>query len=286
MRLTVKRSGLYFLLVLLVGTVALSSPVPLAQQTSDAALPELSRAEMENFLLTAKIVKQRSLSVGITGSERATLTDGRLTHDAHIQTVDVWKFSYTTSRGTELNFRDSYKYNIAAYRLDKLLDLRMVPVSVERKVGGKTAAVTWWVDDMLMMERDRFLKKIQPPELTSWNDQMYQVRAFNALIYNTDPNLGNVLITKDWKLWMVDFTRAFRLYKKLKDTKGLVRIDRRFYNGLRALTEDILTQELRPLLTNSEVKGLLARRDLLLEFFHREIAKRGEGAVICDMPGH
>ena len=285
MRLTVKRSGLYFLLVLLVGTVALSSPVPLAQQTSDATLPELSRAEMENFLLTAKIVERRSLSIGITGSERATLTDGRLTHDAHIQTVDVWKLSYTTSQGTELNFRDSYTYNIAAYRLDKLLDLRMVPVSVERKVGGETAAVTWWVDDVLMMERDRFLKKIQPPELTSWNDQMYQVRAFNALVYNTDPNLGNVLITKDWKLWMVDFTRAFRLYKKLKDPKGLVRIDRRFYNGLRALTEDILTQELRPLLTNLEVKGLLARRDLLLEFFHREIAKRGEAAVFRDMPG-
>ena len=286
MRLTVKRSGLYFLLVLLVDTVALSSPVPLAQKTSDATLPELSRAEMENFLLTAEVVERRSLSVGITGSERATLTDGRLTHDAHIQTVDVWKLSYTTSQGTELNFRDSYTYNIAAYRLDKLLDLRMVPVSVERKVGGETAAVTWWVDDVLMMERDRFLKKIQPPELTSWNDQMYQVRAFNALVYNTDPNLGNVLITKDWKLWMVDFTRAFRWYKKLKDPKGLVRIDRRFYNGLRALTEDILTRELRPLLTNLEVKGLLARRDLLLEFFHREIAKRGEAAVIRDMPGH
>ena len=56
--------------------------------------------------------------------------------------------------------------------------------------------------------------------------------------------------------------------------------------GLRALTEDILTQELRPLLTNWEVKGLLARRDLLLEFFHREIAKRGEAAVIRDMSGH
>ena len=116
-----------------VGPVVPSAP---HATTSDAALPELSRAEMENFLLTAKIVKRRSLSVGITGSERATLTDGRLTHDAHIQTVDVWKLSYPTSQGTELNFRDSYTYNIAAYRLDKLLGLHMVPVSVERKVGG------------------------------------------------------------------------------------------------------------------------------------------------------
>ena len=170
--------------------------------------------------------------------------------------------------------------------LDPLGQQRVGAGGPHAEIVSRTAAVTWWVDDVLMMERDRILKKIQSPELTSWNDQMYQVRAFNALIYNTDPNLGNVLITKDWKLWMVDFTRAFRLYKKLKDPKGLVRIDRRFYNGLRALTEDILTQELRPLLTNPEVKGLLARRDLLLEFFHREIAKRGEAAVIRDMPAH
>ena len=46
--------------------------------------------------------------------------------------------------GTETNFKDSYLFNVAGYRLAHLLGLN-VPVSVHRKVDGKDAAVTWWV---------------------------------------------------------------------------------------------------------------------------------------------
>ena len=148
--------------------------------------------------------------MGVTNSQRATLDDGQRKHDAHIQTVDISKNSFQTLRGTELNFRDSYKFNMAAYELDKLLDLNMVPVSVERKVGGQQAAVTWWVDDAMMTELDRQKKKAQSPDLPSWNKQMYVCRVFDQLIYNTDRNLGNLVITKDWNIWMIDHTRAFR----------------------------------------------------------------------------
>lgn len=252
---------------------------------ADSTKPQLTREEKEEFLRTAEIIRIRHISTGITNSQRATLTDGRITHDAHVQTVDIFKPTYTTARGTQLNFRDSYKYNIAAYRLDKLLNLNMVPVSVERKVRGDTAAVTWWVDDVLMMEKERYTKDIQPPDRARWNDQIYMVRAFNRLIYNTDPNLGNFLITKDWDIWMVDFTRAFRLFKKLEKTDGLVRISRTFYEGLRNLTEEEVMSELRPYLRKSEAKALLARRDHLLEYFDKRIARLGEEAVIFDKPG-
>ena len=94
-----------------------------------------SRAEMEQFLLNAEVVQKKSLGTGITNSEKAVLSDGKLQHEAHIQSIDVQNNSFTSSRGTELNFKDSYKFNIAAYRLDKIMDLNMIPVSVERKVG-------------------------------------------------------------------------------------------------------------------------------------------------------
>ena len=151
---------------------------------------KLTDAEKEEFLRTAKVVKRRKVPVGVTHPERATLSDGRLTHDAHIQTVDIHKAQYQTPTGMEINFRDSYKYNIAAYKLDRLLGLNMVPVSVERKVAGDSAAVTWWFDDIMMMDKERYTKKIQVPaaKRASWNDQMYQVRVFNELIYNTDPH--------------------------------------------------------------------------------------------------
>ena len=237
---------------------------------------------------TAKVVKRRKVPVGVTHPERATLSDGRLTHDAHIQTVDIFKAKYQTTSGMEINFRDSYKYNIAAYKLDRLLGLNMVPVSVERKVAGDSAAVTWWFDDIMMMDKERYTKKIQvpPAKRVSWNDQMYQVRIFNELIYNSDPNLGNVLITDDWNIRIVDFSRGFRTRKDLRSPANLVRCDRRIYNALRELDEETLKRELGPYLRKSEIKGLLARREKIVKFFDQKIAKRGEATVICDKSGH
>ena len=50
---------------------------------------------------------------------------------------------------------------------------------------------------------------------------MYKIRVFDQLVYDTDPNLTNVLIGEDWKIWRIDFSRAFRLDKNLKKPEGL-----------------------------------------------------------------
>ena len=87
-------------------------------------------AEIESFLRQAKVGKTRGTGKGVTDSIRATMSDGRLTHDAHIQTIDEYKREFRTQKGTELDFRDSWMFNVAAYKLDRLLGLNMVPVSV------------------------------------------------------------------------------------------------------------------------------------------------------------
>jgi hypothetical protein len=244
----------------------------------------LTRQQMEDFLRTAKIIETKRTAVGITGSLRAKMTDGTITHDAHIQSIDEAKQTFQTQRGTEINFRDSWKYNIAAYRLDKLLDLNMIPVSIERNVAGVgRAAVTWWVDDVLMDEVTRHKKKIDPPNQMDWNRQMYIVRVFDQLIYNTDRNLQNLLMTKDWRLWMIDHTRAFRLHKGLKDSKNLVQCDRRLLDALKRLDHEALERDCKPYLTQPEINGMLARRDLIVKFFEEQIAKRGETAVLYDV---
>ncbi len=148
-------------------------------------------------LLTASLLGMASLPT----KANAATTTARLTDaekEEFLRTAKVVE-SRKAPAGLELNFRDSYKYNVAAYKLDRLLGLNMVPVSVERKVAGDLAAVTWWCDNIMMMDKERYSKKIQTPmaKRVSWNDQMYQVRIFNELIYNTDANLGNVLITND-----------------------------------------------------------------------------------------
>src|SRR5258706_11264303 len=182
---------------------------------------KLSYDQMEQFLQTAKIVSIKDLSIGVTHSQKAKMSDGAITHDAHVQYIDEAKTVFQGDRGTEMNFRDTWKFNVAGDRLGRILDLDMIPTSVERKVNGKPAAVTWWIDNS-MMEVDRIKKKLEAPDKDAWNREMYIVRVFDQLIYNTDSNLQNLLIDQDWHLWMIDHTRAFRLYLTLREKKDLV----------------------------------------------------------------
>ena len=265
---------------LLLWTLALASVVG-AQESAPTS--ELSREEQERFLLAADIVDLREIGIGITGSRRATLSDGRFTHDAHVQTVDISMQKFTAGAKSELNFRDFWGFNVAAYRLDKLLDLNMVPVSVEREIEGERASLTWWVDRVLMGMADYQRDRPEPPNLTAFDDQRRTAWAFQQLILNRDPNLGNSAIDEDWKLWIFDFTRAFRQWKKLDDVKILTRVDRRFYENLRNLDLAAVEREIGPYLKGSELKGLFARRERLLDHFEKKIKKHGEAVVLIDL---
>jgi hypothetical protein len=243
--------------------------------------PKLTEEQKIEFLLHAKVVDSHQLGVGITHPWRLTLSDGTLTHDAAFQSVNESKSAMQLADGrTELNFRDSYYYNIAARELAKHLGLDdMVPVTVERKWQGHGGSLSWWVP-WWKMELDRVKEKLQPPDAEAWNKQMYKVRVFDQLIYDTDPNLGNVLITEDWKVWRIDFTRAFRQSHDLQKPKDLVQCDRQLLDKLRQLSYDEVLDKTKAYLTKSEVKAVMARRDKLVAYFEKLIAQKGEGAVL------
>ncbi len=242
-------------------------------------------ARIEQFLIEARVLSTRPISQGVTNSLRATLHDGAVTHDAQIQSIDVVHRSFQTSAGYELDFRDSYKFNIAAYRLSRLLGLDAVPVSVERRFDGKRGAMTWWIDDVLMTEKLRHQRKIEPPNTTEWNQQIHRVRVFDQLIYNVDRNLGNLIITTNWKVWMIDHTRAFRTHKKLSKPEQLLRCDRALLAALRTLNLKETASSVRGYLTKPEVRALLARRDRILSHFEERIERLGEEQVLFDYGG-
>jgi hypothetical protein len=239
--------------------------------------------QMEEFLHQAKMGQQRGIPKGVTLPKRSTLEFKNLLHDASIQTIDESKPSYQTQLGTELNFRDSWKYNVAGYEIAKILGLNMIPPYVERKVGGTTGSLSWWVDDT-MMDVDRFKNKMEPPDKESWNKQMYAVRVFHELIYDTDPNLTNILISKDWQIWMIDCSRAFRANKALREPKNLVQCDRKLLAKLRKLDKEVLTEKLSRWLTKAEVDGLVSRAAKIVQYFDNEVTAKGESAVLYDFP--
>ena len=254
----------------------------LALQFSVAAdEPTLNKEQMRHFLLTAKVVQKKQSSKGVTSPWRLTLSDGTLTHDASFQAVDEHKIGMKFASGSgELNFVDSYKYNIAAYALAELLGMEdMLPVTVERKWNGNPGSLTWWLP-VQMDEVERHKRKLQAPDPDAWNNQMYKIRVFDELVYDTDPNLTNVLIGNDWKLYRVDFTRAFRQFKDLKEPKNLVRCDRKLLDKLKALDGNELTQKTKGYLNKDEIKALMARRDKIVAYYQKLVAEKGESEVL------
>ena len=245
---------------------------------------QLTDAQKEDFLLNAKVSGISRTSVGITQPLRATLTDGNITHDASIQRIDESAAVKQLPTGTEINFRDYWGFNVAAYQLDRLLGLGMAPVTVARKYRRSSASFAWWVDDVAMMELDRYQKNLVPPDLDAWNRQMARVRVFNQLTYNTDPNLGNVLIDKNWKIWIIDYTRAFRIHGHLLKPEGLTVIDRKLLDAMRAMTPDSVKAAMGNTLTRREQRALLERRDKIVQLFSYKIAAQGADAVLYDEP--
>jgi hypothetical protein len=234
---------------------------------SALAQPTLTEEQQEAFLKNARVVRTRSASKGVTNTLRATLSDGTVTHDASIQTIDESMQVFQSKQGVEFNFKDSWRFNVAAYRLNRVLQIGRIPVSVERGHNGKSGAFTWWVDDVLMDEGERLKTKASVPDTDAWNRQMWHVRIFDQLIYNVDRNLGNLLIDKAWAVWMIDHSRAFRLIDTVRSPKDLRKIERGAFDRLKALDAASLKTVMGSYLTPEEQKRLLIRRDAIVKIF-------------------
>jgi hypothetical protein len=240
-----------------------------------------TRGEREALLSKGRIL---ATPQGATGAvRRVTVEDGSRRHDAAVETAD----------GTDPTTRN-YRFNVAAYELDKALGLGLVSPSVARVVDGRPASLTWWVDDVAMSEQERRRKKVEPPDVEKWNRQMEAVRVFDELISNTYRDVSpplylnsvwdNLLITSDWTVWIIDHTAAFRVRKRLEYPETLTRCDRTVLGTLRGLTRERVQRLLGLYLSAEQLDALEIRRQLLVKHFDDRIASKGEAAVLYDLP--
>jgi hypothetical protein len=264
-----------------VGTAVLA--VALAHVSAAQAGLPLAGEAAETFLRTARVLGMKPIGTGITHPSKAALTDGARTLNGVWKTIDESRPGVTTfERGTfEVDFRDSYKFEIAAYELDRLLGLDLVPPTVEREIGGHKGSLQLWVEDA-MTEWDRQKRKVRAPDPERWNEQMFKVRLLHQLTYNTDRgNIRNVLVDSDFRIYAIDHSRAFRRHRELPGgQKDLTRFSRAALDRLRALNGPLLEQKLGAWLERPELEALLARRDRILALAEQRVRERGEAAVL------
>ncbi len=260
---------------MLLGALLASAPAAWAQG------PALSTPQIREFLRTADVIAAEQSSIGVTQTWRLTLSDGTLTHDASFQSVDQRKAVARLGRSREINFVDSYRYNIAAYQLAELIGVgHMIPVTVERAWNGRPGALSWWIDDVMFDEATRLEERRRPDDVAAWSVQLGRMQVFAELVHDTDRNKTNMLYTRDWTIFMIDFSRAFRVWDELQRPNDLFRIERPFFERLKTLSAAEVKRATGPHLTDGEVDGVLKRRDRLIDHFQQLIGQRGEQVVL------
>jgi hypothetical protein len=250
-------TGLLFLL--------LQAPAATAPPTDapSARVWEGRNAEFEAYLREAPVTRVKELDLGVTHPKRAFFAPGGLAGSA------AWK---PLSPGFRNGYWESYKSEIAAYELDKLLDLGMIPVVVERKIDDKPGAAILWLEGV------RTWTEVLPlPKPGSWSRQIARMKLFDDLIGNSDRNKGNLLIDAAWNLYLIDHSRAFLDDRALPQT--IDHVDSTLWARMEALNEASLSAAVGEWLTKSQIKSMLARRDKMAANIAALVKKHGRPAV-------
>ena len=262
------------------GTVA-AAQVGAATMETGSGLPLRGEAA-ETFLRTAKVVRHRPLGAGVSGSEQLTLTDGTAIHKAVWKTINEFHPGLTSFEGggTILDYEDSYRFEIAAYELDKLLGFELVPPTVERVLGNRTGSLQMWVEGAIT-EWDRKQRGLMPPDAERWNRQIHAVRLLQQLTFDWDAqNIHNVLVDASFRVYAIDFSRSFAVYEKVQQEKLLERFPRARLTAMKALDEATLAAKLGRWIGRPQIRTLLKRRDQILAIAARRVAEKGEAAVL------
>jgi hypothetical protein len=243
-----------------------------------------NREKIEELLKTADIVNAEEVGEGVTKPWRLFLKKGEE------ELSGCWK----NSKGVKKGYLEGWQYEIAAYQMDKLLELNMIPPTVEREFDGKKGSFQLWIVSEFslldVMEQGIPLPD-KNPEATIFRNGKYLTRAFDSLIGNEDRTQQNILYTNDWRTILIDHSRSFRSKKKyckrllygkrgMREAQPFRQLPRSFVEKVKALDFDSIKNAVGPYLTDDEINAVLARKKLLLAEIEEMIEEMGEDMVL------
>jgi len=254
-------------IIVLSGSHGMAAPQAGAEEAS-AKVWVGRAAEYETFLKNAEVVRMENIPVGVTKPVRCYFAPGGLLESMAFKTIKP---------GLRTGYWESYRSEMAAYELDKLLALEMIPPSVERRVKNELGAAVMWVSPVRSFKQMGGPPTPPSEHFDSWNRQMAKAKMFDNLINNKDPNLGNWLVDPAWNLILIDHTRAFAVGKDM--VHQMNRIEKGLWERMQALDLASLKSALDPYLDGGQIKDILTRRDRMKKEIDKMVAERGEAAV-------
>ncbi len=257
-----------------------SSPNSAPSQYRDVRgqpLPFQQEKELLDFLRTGLITVLGKVGEGITGARKVLVQKDDLRVHAIFRDVRVARQSGSGENSIQL--RDDCILECAAYELNRLLGLDLVPPVVERKVRGKLGTLQVWIEGA---ETEKRRKKRGAParDKVSLERQGQIILIFDNLILNDDRNSGNILHGPDGKVWMIDHTRAFRVNGELPYPGAVESCETTLWRRLRSLKASELRKTLHPYLRPAEVQALIERKRQLVALIQGIIDQKGEEVAL------
>src|SRR5438094_1304724 len=259
-------------ITLLAAFVAICATAPVRAQSTAPAAPGKSAktwvgqaARIEEDLKTAEVVRIEDIGTGVTHPRRAYLKPGGIVDSL------TWKVLPPAYRH---GYWESYKSEIAAYELDKLLTLNMVPPAVEREIDGSIGAAIMWVSPTTSVKQ----MGGKVPTDRIGGEEIRKMQLFDDFIGNPDRNAGNILVDGVNEVILIDHSRAFVDNKELP--VKFVRVDADLWAAIQALTVDALRTHLGPLIGDRAINSMLERRERMRAAIDSLVAKNGRARVI------
>jgi hypothetical protein len=257
--------------------------LPLQAQFTPDEVAE--REKWEEFIQTAEIVDRAQP----WGSRQAVTNPWEVTLEKDgTRKKAIWK----DCQGRMQGYLENWKWEIAAYRLDKYLGLNMVPPTVEKPYKGRSGSCQLYAGAMSLREQKD--NKIETPsyKIIHVNRALYLQRAFDNLIANEDRHRENYRFTEDFRMILIDHSRTFRTTKKF--TKNLIydeknrenrtfimkHLPEAFVDKLKSLDHAVIRDVVGEYLTDKEIEAVLIRRDLILDWIDKRIQKLGKENVL------
>ncbi len=249
------------------------TPAPSPPATSSDSRVWIGRySEYENFLSTVEIERTESFSAGVTGGTmHAFFKPGGLAAEGALRSLRP---------GRHDGFFESYKSEAAAYRLDRLLELDMVPPTVERVYDRRMVTLQLLVHHTKML-KDVSAQNLRAADRVKWDYQVHRMWVFDDLVANIDENTSNLMFDPETNFIKVDCSRCFTdmLVQPFEIGKRFSQIDRPFFDRVKALDQATVKREIGAFVEGSAISALFWRRDAIVKAFEKLVRQKGEAQV-------
>ncbi len=224
--------------------------------------------EFEELLENAEVTAIKDLGSGANNPKRVTLQQGERTLRG------LWK---PITRGPKEWAWESYETEVAAYQIDRMLGLDMVPPTVVKEIDGQTGSLQLWVDGCRLYED----VEGDAHKTVSWELQMSRMRVFDTVIGNWDRGPRNYMVDDDWNIVLIDHSQAFSSSHYLDEQLDKLppRFDRKQIESMKHWDVEYLSFRFGRLLLTPQVDAIIIRRDALLRYVDDLVENRGDENV-------